>query len=91
MKAYLGDWVEDLNNHYVGRVCGKHALFSETSENDNWFDFQLLPLEEADKAKPWYSILTIHGGSILVPERCIKLLDTKPELKNVWEDFYFRK
>lgn len=92
MEVYLGDWVECTTHHYVGRVYAKHNTFQDTNENDRWFEGQTVPLELSDKEKPWYSVLTLNGGSVLISERCIKIKTEVPYdgLNNIWASFYFR-
>jgi len=92
MKVYLGDWVECTTYLQIGRVYKKHSNFQETGENERWFKGQSIPLEISDKKKPWYSVLIMGGGAIVVPERCIihrlELLGTN--LNNPYTSFYFR-
>ena len=92
MKVYLGDWVECTTHQHIGRVYAKHNCFEDTGENDRWFEGQSVPLEPSDKEEPWYSILTIGGGAVVVPERCIihRLELQGTDLNNPYASFYFR-
>ena len=93
MEAFLGQYVKTSTHRHTGRVTGKHALFSETCEDEQWFKAQrpLIPAEA--KSKPWYSILCDGGGSVLVPEH--EIIDVSNEFwgktyTNPWASFYFK-
>lgn len=92
MKAYILDFVKTKTHNNVGRVYQKHALFSQTNEEDWWFDGLKPAVDPSAKNEPWYSILCNDGGSVMVPERDIAEVSTKPigKFENTWADFYFR-
>jgi len=92
MEVYLGDWVEGTTHNHIGRVYAKHTDFEDTDESNRWFKGQAVPLFDSDKEKPWYSVLIMDGGAVVIPERCIVARPDLPgtDLNNPYDSFYFR-
>ena len=92
----LGSYVKTKTNNHCGRVKAKFGTFYSSTESDEWFNnlerVQKMDEEERKllKEETWYSIICKGGGSILVSESDIEIVD-KFELNNLWEDFYFKK
>lgn len=87
-SVFVGTFVRTLRNGYVGRVYQKHALFSETTAGEAWFNNQTPKLDPELKNHPWVGILVKGGGSVLVPiSDCVKTDIYR--LGNTWEKFYF--
>ena len=86
----LGDYVTDvISRGHVGRVYQKYALFSSTGEDMDWFNSQRDQMNEESLTHPWYSILTLGGGSVLLPEYLISEIEPIDDLQNKRESFYF--
>lgn len=87
--AVLGGWVKSSAYGQVGRVYAKYHNFKETNEDEYWFMAQKIPFAKADRNRPWYSILTKDGGSILAPESYLTNVEPQGFLNNPWESYYF--
>ena len=84
----LGDYVQDFNTGYRGRVIKKDFCFSSTGESQEWLDGQFFPVSKEDLNKNWYTVLVHDAGSILVPES--RLSSIEPiDIVNPWYSFYF--
>jgi hypothetical protein len=40
MEAFVGQFVKSKFHNHVGRVKAKHIMFSETNEDNEWFEMQ---------------------------------------------------
>lgn len=89
MKAKLGDYVKTKTHNHRGRVTGKALCFADTSENMNWFNGQRIPIDKEALNEPWYSILCVNGGAVLVAERDIECKEEPYDLNNLYSDEYF--
>ena len=87
MEAYLGQYVKTNNHSHRGRVTKKDHSFK--SESELWFKTQKPALDPKTLDEPWYSILTVNGGSVYVPESDISDIEDPYTLNNPWESFYF--
>ncbi len=93
MEAFLGQFVKTKTHNHTGRITHKYHLFSETNEEEWWFNVQRPAIPEEAKSKPWYSILCHGGGSVMVPEEDIRDVSDDfrgEEFDNVWASFYFK-
>jgi hypothetical protein len=93
MKAFVGQFVKTSTHNHVGRVKAKHIMFSETDENEQWFNLQRPRIHESAKNEPWYSILCHNGGAVMVPERDLNEVSDvffDGTFENPWNDFYFK-
>jgi len=89
MKAYLGSYVKTAPHGYEGRVTAKHDNFSRTNEDEDWLAMQNIPITEEQKNGIWYSILCRGGGSILVPENNVEIVEPFELNNDYWEKYYF--
>jgi hypothetical protein len=94
MKAFVGQFVKSKFHNHVGRVKAKHIMFSETNEDNEWFEMQRPPIPKEELLKPWYSILVHGAGSVMVPESYIievsDVMFDDQKFENPWSDFYFK-
>jgi heat shock protein HspQ len=91
MEAKIGNYVQTEGHSLVGRVYAKYHNFSETSEDDEWFNGLSIKPDISKKTQPWYSILVEGGGAILTWEDDIIKVEKerKTPLKNIWESWHF--
>jgi hypothetical protein len=59
------DRVQTIAHAYTGIVHKKHHV---CPMDDDWINAQRIPVNPADMNKPWYTIHTDEGGSVVRPE-----------------------